>query len=324
MTLVFAKLMPTRCLILALIGGCLALARVATPPASGQTLPLDYQLQLQARADTGGTAFNLPNGSTFNSVSATLNDSGQVAVKVNTVGFTITPGLFFGGHGVGSVVHNPVDSNALFSDPSINQSNQVVFPRFSSTNAADDGLYRYDRATGITTRLTNGPLGATSYTNPVINDNGLIGLRIKFSTPQALFSYNISSNAFINYVTETSGDPGSPYSFLYAPAFNNNNRLAAQVNLSNQPSSYKELRVWNADGSSVLVASGDSSTGPNFFAFDNSISMNNLNRVAFTTRTSTAASTRRIVVGDGNNTVYISHRQRRRRLHQYRQLPAVH
>ena len=35
---------------------------------------------------------------------------------------------------------------------------------------------------------------------------------------------------------------------------------------------------------------------------DNSISMNNLNQVAFTTRTSTAASTRRIVVADGTTT----------------------
>ncbi|MGI8436177.1 MAG: dockerin type I repeat-containing protein [Chthoniobacterales bacterium] len=150
--------------------------------------------------------------------------------------------------------------------------------------------------------MTNGPLGATSYTNPAINDNGLIGVRIKFSSPQALFSYNPSTNAFINYVTETAGDPNSRYSFLYAPAFNNNNRHAAQANIDGQASTFKELRIWNPDGSSVLVASGDSSTGPTFFAFDNSISMNNQDMVAFTTRTSTAASMRRIVIGNGVTT----------------------
>ncbi len=115
-------------------------------------------------------------------------------------------------------------------------------------------------------------------------------------------TYNVATNAFINYVTETSGDPNSRYSFLYAPAFNNNNRLAAQANINLQPATYKELRVWNADGTSTLVASGDSTTGPVFFAMDNSISMNNLDQVAFTTRTSTAASTRRIVVSDGTTT----------------------
>jgi hypothetical protein len=266
---------------------------------AGSSLPIVYQIQLQVRADTGGTAFNLPNGSTFNSVTANLNDAGNVAVKVNTIGLTTSPGLWLGGHGSGGVVYNANDNNALLSDPFVNQSNQVSFPRFASSSAADDGLYLYDNASGITTRVTSGPLGATSYTNPEINDNGLIGVRVKFNTPQALMTYNVATNAFINYVTETSGDPGSRYSFLYAPAFNNNNRIAAQANINLQPATYKELRVWNSDGTSTLVASGDSSTGPVFFAMDNSISMNNLNQVAFTTRTSTAASTRRIVVSDG-------------------------
>ncbi len=127
-------------------------------------------------------------------------------------------------------------------------------------------------------------------------------MRVKFNTPQALGTYNVATTAFINYVTETSGDPNSRYSFLYAPAFNNNNRLAAQANINTEAATYKEVRVWNADGTSILVAAGDSNIGPVFFAMDNSISMNNLDQVAFTTRTSTAASTRRIVVADGTTT----------------------
>ena len=266
------------------------------------SLPIAYQIQLQVRADLGGTAFNLPNGSTFDSVTANLNDAGNVAVKVNTMGLTISPGLWFGGHGTGGAVYNANDNEALLSDPFVNQSNQVSFPRFVSSAAADDGIYLYDNATGQTTRVTNGPLGATSYTNPKINDNGLIGMRVKFNTPQALGTYNVANSVFTNYVTETAGDPNSRYSFLYSPAFNNNNRLAAQANINAQAATYKEVRVWNANGTSTLVASGDSSIGPVFFAMDNAISMNNLDQVAFTTRTSTAASTRRIVVADGTTT----------------------
>ena len=142
----------------------------------------------------GGTAFNLPNGSTFNSVTANLNDAGNVAVKVNTIGLTTSPGLWFGGHGSGAAVYNANDNDALLSDPFVNQSNQVSFPRFASTSAADDGLYLYDNASGQTTRVTSGPLGATSYTNPEINDNGLIGMRVKFNTPQALGTYNVATN----------------------------------------------------------------------------------------------------------------------------------
>jgi hypothetical protein len=266
------------------------------------SLPIVYQIQLQVRADLGGTAFNLPNGSTLDSVTANLNDAGNVAVKVNTIALTTSPGLWFGGHGIGGAVYNANDDEALLSDPFVNQSNQVSFPRFVSSSAADDGLYLYDHTTGQTTRVTNGPLGATSYTNPKINDNGLIGMRVKFNSPQALGTYNIATSSFTNYVTETSGDPNSRYSFLYAPAFNNNNRLAAEANINLQPSTYKELRVWNANGTSTLIASGDSSSGPVFFAMDNGISMNNLDQVAFTTRTSTAASTRRIVIADGTTT----------------------
>ena len=152
-------------------------------------------------------------------------------MKVNTIGVTTSPGLWFGGHGTGALVYNANDNDALLSDALLNNNNQASFPRFASSSAADDGLYLYSHTTGLTTRVTNGPLGATSYTNPQINDNGIIGMRVKFNTPQALFTYNVSSSIFTNYVTETSGDPNSRYSFLYAPAFNNNNRIAAQANI---------------------------------------------------------------------------------------------
>src|SRR3954471_15641309 len=92
-------------------------ASFAPPPtivaASAPLLPITYNIQLQVRADTGGTAFNLPNGSTFNSVSSTLNNAGNVSVKVNTVGATVSPGLWFGGHGTGLLVYNANDNNAL-------------------------------------------------------------------------------------------------------------------------------------------------------------------------------------------------------------------
>ena len=194
---------------------------------------------------------------------------------------------------VGKTVHNANDSAAILSDAFLNNSDVASFPRAASTNPADDGLYVYDRnASGTTTHLTSGPLGATRYTNPQINDNGLIGMRVKFNTPQALMSYNIASNSFVNYVTETSGDPQSRYSFLFAPAFNNNNRIAAEANINGQSSTYKELRVWIFNGSNPGRI-GDSSIGLDLLAFDNSISMNNPGQVAFTTRTSTSATTRR-------------------------------
>src|SRR5439155_7555013 len=225
------------------------------PALAAPILPASYVVQLQARGDTGGTAFNMPNGSTFNSVSASLNDAGNVAVKVNTIGATTNPGLWFGGHGAGGVVYNSGNSSAVVSDPFLNQNNIASFP--ITATGTIDGLYTYTNSTGTTVRVTNGPLGVTSYTNPQINDSSIIGMRAKFTTPQALMSYNVSTNVFTNYVTETAGDASSRYSFLFAPSFNNNNRIAAESNINGQASTLKELRVWNPDGSSTLVASGD-------------------------------------------------------------------
>jgi hypothetical protein len=128
---------------------------------------------------------------------------------VNTVGGTASPGLFFGGRGTGALVYNANDGSAIFGDAFINNNNQVSFTRAASTNAADDGVYVYNHANGMTTRVPS-PLGATSFTNPQVNDLGIIGIRTKFNTPQALMSYNPATNSFTNYVTETSGDPNSP------------------------------------------------------------------------------------------------------------------
>jgi hypothetical protein len=273
-----------------------------TRSPSVPTLPIGYQVQMQVRANVGGNAFNLPDGSTFNSVSPSLNNSGNVAVKVNTVGLTTSPGLWFGDHGQGFLAHETNDNEAILGDPFLNNNNKASFTRAASTSGADDGIYVYEFPAGTTTHVTSGPLGATSYTNPRISDFDVIGMRVKFGGPQALETFDILSDSFFNYVTETAGDPNSPYSFLFAPAFNINERIAAEANINGQASTYKELRIWNFDGTSTLVASGDSAIGPVFFAMDNGISMNNSDQVAFTTRTSTASSTRRIVVGDGVNT----------------------
>jgi hypothetical protein len=268
--------------------------------ASGATLPIGYQLQLQVRADTGGTAFNLPNGSTFNSVSPSLNDAGNVAVKVNTIGAGTTQGLWFGGHGTGSAVYNSGNSNAILSDPYLNNNNIASFP-ISNVGPALDGVYLYTNSTGTTSRVTTGPLGATGWGNPQVNDNGIIGIRSKFSSPQTYTSYDPASNTFATHASETAADSSSPYSFLYTNWINNNRQIAGKVGLTTSTNPL-EIRIFNANGSSTLIASADTSTGPTFFAFDNTVTLNNDGKVAFVARTTTASSSRRIFVGDGTTT----------------------
>src|SRR5438128_1145618 len=96
-----------------------------TRSPSVPTLPIAYDVQMQVRATPGGDAFNLPNGSTFNSVSPSLNNSGNVAVKVNTVGLTTSPGLWFGGRGQGFLAHDANDNEAILGDPFLNNNNKA-------------------------------------------------------------------------------------------------------------------------------------------------------------------------------------------------------
>jgi hypothetical protein len=229
--------------------------------------------------------------------------------------------LFFGGRGMGGLVYNANDASAIFGDAFINNNNQISFTRAASTNAADDGIYVYNHATGMTTRVP-GPLGATSYTKSADQRSRHHRHAREVQHAAGVDELQPATNAFTTYAVETSGDPNSPCAFIYAPAFNNNNRIAAQVNLTgNARRPSRSCGIWNPKRLIHLVASGDSSAGPTFYAFDNSISMNNNDQVAFITRTAPGAS-RRIVVSSGMTTIGFSRRSARRGFHQPRQLRA--
>ncbi|MDX2114574.1 MAG: hypothetical protein SFZ24_02990 [Planctomycetota bacterium] len=290
--------------------GLAATLAVSAGSAARADLPLSYSYQLQARsnfASNPGGAFNLP-GSWFygSNDPPALNDSGRVAVRV-----TVTSGdfhaLWTGASGAGSVVHQGPEGS-FFSGVSINAAGDVVYEQ---SLTAQNGVYKYTRASGLTAFLTNRPLGSTGWSSPQINNAGQVGYRANFAgsgTAYVSFAGELTPPI---HAAEVGVDPASPYSFIFTPAFNNNRQIAAFVRRggpgqtgSAQPD---EIRIFNADGTSVLIAQDrNANAASNFRSFDNSVDLNDDGWVAFTATLESPSGARGVFISNGAQTITIA------------------
>ena len=286
---------------------------VATPiPASA------YSLLMQARAATGGSAFNLPDGSSFNSVSPQINDAGTVSFRVQVVGGTFDPGsgeskygIWYGGRGTGSIVHLGSLGALVTGDTHTNQAGVTVWTQGLS---AADGIYRYDPGTGASARVINGPAGATSWT-PKVNNAGVIGSRTGYGgNAQQYISYVLSPAGNAVHASTVDADLTAPYSFLFSMAQDDSRRISGVVRVGPAGSATDatrpdQLRRFNADGSSLLLTEDqDSTPGAPFAAFDSTTPgmSDDGSKVAFIARTTSAASTRGVHLWDNGSLIPIA------------------
>lgn len=265
--------------------------------------------QIQARTNFGvnpGGAYNVPPDYFFSGEDIRVNDQRQVAFRL-----TVTPGLFksiwFGRAGVGGIVYNTVD-DAFIGSVALNQLGRVVW---ETTFTAQNGLYFYDQPSMTSGFLTNRPLGASSWSSPRINNAGQVGYRVNFSgSGQAWVSWDPAApNSPAFHVAEVGVDPPSPYSFLFTPNFNNNRQIAGVARRggpgqtgSSQPD---EIRIFNADGSSVLIAQDrDANPASPYSSFDNSPGVNDVGQVAFIA--TLFAGGRGVFISNGTTTTTIA------------------
>ncbi len=260
-------------------------------------------IQLQARSNFS-SAYNLPDSAFFTNSTMALNDEGEVAFKVGVIGGTDSQGVWFGSDGVGQIEYTtPV--GASMTDATLNNLGFVVW---GMTFTNPDGIFFYDNDSDTSGMLTDQPIGATGWSSPEPNDNGEVGYRASFSGSNAYISYDGSlTPAF--HAAEASLDINSPYSFLFTPSFNNQRQIAGKVRLG-APGQFGEdrpdqIRIFNADGSSVLIAEDrDSNSASPFTSFDNSVSLTANGLVAFTVRLSD--NSRGVYISDGTNPIAIA------------------
>jgi hypothetical protein len=287
---------------------CIAGFSIALPAAIAvqAQVPDHTEFELQARTNliVNDNGFNLPPGSSFNSVTVDMNDAAQVVFKVQVVPGFDGMSVWFGSGGVGELACDSDDDiEAIISDPKIGNSGGVVFSQFFA--AANNGIWSCDPIAQTASRLTTAPLGATSWGTPELNDTGAIGYRAGFGSGQAWVSF--FSGAAAIHATEVGIDVGSPYDFLFSPSFDNQRRLAGVVRVAPAApiAQHRQIRVFTSSGSSTQIAidSTGSAVSP-FVSFDNSVALNDVGQVAFIA--ALTGNVRAVQRGDGNSVVEIA------------------
>lgn len=263
----------------------------------------DYDtFTLRARSNlcvnTGGDpVFHLPCDTFFNSETPDINDNNSVAVALGIIASNDTEGIFLCNADGSGVVYTST-LGAAVSGNSINNAGDVVFEQlFSSEN----GLWIYDASAGSASRETTAPLGASGWSSPRLNESGQIGYRANFGSGRAWISYDNGSTAV--HAADSNVDIDSDYSFLFTPSFNNARQIAGKLRVGPGTGGDRpdEIRIFNADGSSVLIAEdADSNAASPYSGFDNSVSLTNTGWVAF--NANLVAGGRGVFISDGTTT----------------------
>lgn len=264
----------------------LVLATLCVSAATVQAaVPAYTQFDLQARANllanpTG--SFNVPHGSTFGSTTVSMNNLGEVASKISTVGSTGDQGIFYGpGNGTGGVVAQQDDDAVGFlSDVNIGDTGRIIVSQGFSASGFSDGIYYRDRNQPVGLTFLGSAFGTSASGYRVLPDNsvasrtsvgGVTGYR-RFTPPSTVQTY----------VTQNTG----AFSFLATAAPTDDGRIAGHVFNDTQPStSNAQIRLFSSDGSSTLILSeGQSVPGMTgtISSFGNSISANANGWVAVT------------------------------------------
>ncbi len=250
------------------------------------------EVQVRSGADSG---FNIPAFYSISNSQPVINSNGDVSLRVFSPG---AMSVWFGNAQNGGIVYQTADTEAIIGNVDLNDAGLIVWAETFGNNAP--GVWQYSPVNGASYR-TNRPLGTSAWTALEIDNDANIALRASFSGAYAYASVDPANQ--VTFYAESSGiDPGSPWDFLFTPAFNNSQQIGAKLQLV---SGGNEIRVFNADGTSTLIAQ-DSSADPTspYSSFRNSGDLTDDGRFVFAT--SLVSGGAGVFVSDGSTTVEIA------------------
>lgn len=282
----------------------------AAPGAVGAEAEDPYAtIELQARTNllVNDEGFNLPPGSSFNSITPDINDAAEVAFRVQYTAAegnpsSGAPGVWFGGAGSGSIVHRGTEVQSIPNDVSLNEAGDIAFTL--GDGGLDNALFRYDGASATVGQVGTSPVLPSSYSNPTIDEDGGITFGGTFGSGRAWAG--VADGTGVYYVQDSTLAPGSPFGYLYTPRGNDAGQIAGKVGLEGDIATSVEIRLFEADGSSQLLAASSAADASSpYSAFDNSLGLSDKGTVAVVA-TRTADSTKVLLRLDGSTTTEVA------------------
>ena len=260
----------------------LAVLAIMLPTAALAAVPTYTQFELQARTNliVNDDGWNLPPGSSFNSISASINNEQTVAFPVQLVPIegnlsNTGPGLWVGSHGSGSIafLHEP-PVDGISDRVSINADGNILY--YTYNDGSTYRLWRFDGGTGLSSSVNLLPLVPTAFSGQVLSDTDVMGYRAGLGSGYALVSTDFVGSWI--HVADSDIQPG-PYAYIYTPSMNNGRRIASKVSIGDFD--HNEIRTFAIGGSFTTVAV-DVATDPGspFRRFDNSLAYNDAGQVA--------------------------------------------
>lgn len=265
-------------------------------------------LELQARTNllANDAGYNLPPGSSFNSITPQINEEAEVSFPVQyvadldpTVG---SPGVWFGSGGQGEIVYTGDEGGSIPGEAILNDHGDIAFTLGGA--GVDNNLYLYEAETGTAEQVGTSPVLPNSYSSAAVDNDGNIGFQATFASGHSLAAYRDGTGVF--YASEQGVDPDSPYSYIYTAHYNKAGQLAAKVSTSGDKVTEQELRVFNPDGSSELLLANQAVDPESpYEEFDNGIAVNDEGVIAAVgTRVSDGAKV--VVRSDGETVTEIA------------------
>jgi hypothetical protein len=302
---------------LAMATGATLLAGLLTVPVPAQADPVQSgvtssdapysTIQLQARSNllVNDNGYNLPPGSSFNSITPALSDDGDVAFRVQIVydvkSGTSTPGLWYGGDGQGDIVHRAGQDDSIDNDVSIDADGDVAFT-IAPGGGLNNQLWIYD-GDGTPQQRFSLPLVPSSYTNPTLSDTGTVAARATFGSGTGWITTDAAGVGTL--VAGENTVNGDPYYYLYTPDTNSAGQVAGKVGTNPDDFAPVEIRRFDADGTSTrLLANNAEDPASPYSRFDNSLSINDEGEVAVVA-TRTADNVRVLLRTDGTTTTEV-------------------
>ncbi|MBY6205183.1 DUF7453 family protein [Halomonas denitrificans] len=264
-----------------------AVAFVATSAAIAQTVPI-----LIGRSGPVD-GFLIPGNTGFSNNDVALNEAGEAALRLSSIGVAGSRGIWFGDGTTGDVVATG-DPSWFFTDADLNNAAEIVW---AQTDTPANGIYRWDPVGDTVSLVTAQPLGTSSWGTVQINDAGTIGFRATFGGGGRAWASYTSSGTLNIHAAEAAIQPGSPWDFLFTPSFNAAGQIGGKALLA--AGGNQIIRTGPDGGFDVLVSDQAADGGSPFTSLDNSPVINDSGDTGFI---ATVAGQRGVWFSDGTIT----------------------